>query len=284
MIAGTSSRTALGVALRRAAHQLIDAPVVFDDPLAVPIAGGEAVVRAEMASREHTTIAPFVRAFMAVRSRFAEDQLAAAMTRGVEQYAMLGAGLDTFACRQRFGADQLRVFEVDHPATQAWKRERLRDAGIVVPANVTFAEADFARRGLSQILADAGLDASRPAFFAWLGVTMYLEKPAVLSTLADVAAASKGGGGVVLDYVVDPTPLPSTHRAVFDRMAERVAKAGEPWVSYFTPAEIVRELTKAGFSSVVDVDGDELNRRYFSTRTDGLRVARLSHIAVGTRE
>jgi methyltransferase (TIGR00027 family) len=281
MIAGTPSRTALGVALRRAAHQLLDHPKVFDDPLAVAIAGGEDAVRAEIAEREYSTLAPFIRAFMAVRSRLAEDELAAAMARGVAQYVVLGAGLDTFAYRQRFASAELRVFEVDHPETQAWKRERLHAAGIAIPTNVVYAEADFRRQSLAGILADAGLAATRPAFFAWLGVTMYLEKPAVFATLDDVAKAARGGGGVVLDYIVDPTPLGPPVRAVFDRLADRVAKAGEPWVSYFTPAEIVSELTRREFLTAEDADGDKLNRRYFADRTDGLRVATLSHIGTG---
>ncbi len=281
MIDGTPSRTALSVALRRAAHQRLDAPLVFDDPVAIPIAGGEDVVRAEIAGREHSTIAPFLRAFMAVRSRFAEDQLAEAIARGVTQYVVLGAGLDTFAYRQRFTPGELRIFEIDHPSTQAWKRERLSAASIAVPPNVTYGEADFSRDGLAGILERAGVDSARPAFFAWLGVTMYLEKSAVLSTLADISSASGNGGGVVLDYVVDPTPLPSAHRAVFDRLAERVANAGEPWMSFFAPDEMKRALTTAGFSTAEDIDGDELNRRYFSARTDGLRVASLSHLAVG---
>ncbi len=282
MIPGAPSRTALGVALRRAAHQLLDGPKVFDDPLAIAIAGGEDVVRAEIADREHTTLAPFIRAFMAVRSRLAEDELAAAMARGVAQYVVLGAGLDTFAYRQRFTSAALRVFEVDHPATQAWKRERLNAARIAIPSNVVYAEADFRHQSLAGILAGAGLDATRPAFFAWLGVTMYLEKPAVFASLDDIAKASRGGGGVVFDYVVDPTSLGPTVRAVFDRLADRVAKAGEAWVSHFTPDEIVSELTRRKFLTAEDVGGDELNRRYFADRADGLKVASLSHVAVGT--
>jgi methyltransferase (TIGR00027 family) len=284
MIAGTPSRTARAVAVRRAAHQLLDDPKVFDDPLAVAIAGGEEAVRAAIVQRESTPSAPFIRAFMAVRSRLAEDELAAAMARGVTQYVVLGAGLDTFAYRQRFTSAELLVFEVDHPATQAWKRERLKTAGIAIPPNVVYAEADFEHHSLAGILAGAGLDAMRPAFFAWLGVTMYLEKPAVIAALDDVARASRGGGGVVFDYIVDPTSLGPTVRAGFDRLADRVAKAGESWVSYFAPAEIVGELTRREFSTAEDVDGDELNRRYFAERADGLKVASLSHMAVGTRE
>ena len=274
----------MGVAMLRGAHQLLDDPKVFDDPLAIAIAGGEDAVRAHIAEREHTSLGPFLRAFIAARSRLAEDQLAAAMARGVRQYVVLGAGLDTFAYRQRFTPAALRVFEVDHPSTQAWKRERLTAAGITIPPNVVYAEADLKHHGLPESLAAAGLDATRPAFFAWLGVTMYLEKPAAIATLRYAAEASRGGGGIVFDHLVDPSSLPPPVRAVFDQMAERVAHAGEPWVSHFTPEEVVRDLRRSGFSVAEDLDGDELNRRYFIGRSDGLRVGSLSRIAIGNRE
>jgi methyltransferase (TIGR00027 family) len=147
MISAQPSRTAMRVAMRRAAHQLLDDPLVFDDPLAIPILGREmaAAVRADPGQFEKGRLSSYMRAFFAARSRFAEDQLAAARAAGVQQYVILGAGLDTFAYRDPSPALPLRVWEVDHPATQAWKRERLAESAIPVPGNLTFAPADFER-------------------------------------------------------------------------------------------------------------------------------------------
>jgi hypothetical protein len=153
--------------MRRAVHQVLDDPQVFHDPLAVPIAG----------ELEHTSNAehPFsraLRAFIAVRSRYAEEQLALAVARGVKQYVVLGAGLDTFAYRNPFEAAGLHVFEVDHPSTQEWKRGRLRDAGIRIPDTMTFAAVDFERQSLADQLIAAGFRPDAGAFFSWLGVTL----------------------------------------------------------------------------------------------------------------
>lgn len=280
MIANTPSRTALGVALRRAAHQVLDTPRVLDDPLALTIVGADRNphLRAEMLHREGGVTAPFVRAFMAVRSRLAEDELEAAVARGVRQYVVLGAGLDTFAYRQPASAVGLSIFEIDHPDTQRWKLEKLREARVAVPANVTHIPADLSRRTLRETLADVGIGVGQPTFFAWLGVSMYLERDAVIATLADIRAAAGGRGGVVFDYIADPARLPLRHRAVFDRYAEGVRNLGEPWISFFVSDALANDLHALGFTSVSDLDGDELNRRYFAGRTDGLRVAGVSHI------
>ena len=141
------SATAQRVAERRAAHQLLDDPKVLDDPVALRIVGREcaSALLADPHQSDATPLSPYLRAFMAARSRCAEDELALGIRRGVRQYVILGAGLDTFPYRQPPFARQLQIFEVDHPATQAWKRERLRAAGIAVPANLHWAPIDFDR-------------------------------------------------------------------------------------------------------------------------------------------
>ena len=169
------SRTALRVALRRAAHQLHDAkPLVFDDPLAVPILGKEfyeEVKRTPDGKKRPFSAA--LRAFMVVRARLAEDTLAAGVRElGVRQYLVLGAGLDTFACRNVDAG--LRVFEVDHPATQAWKMRMLKAAGIVPPESAQFVAVDFEKDSLRARLKAAGFDESLPTVTAWLGVVPYL--------------------------------------------------------------------------------------------------------------
>ena len=192
------SRTAQGAAMHRAAHQLVDPPPIFTDPLAMRIIGEEAATELREGRDVHTaTESAGLRAFVAVRSRFTEDCLIAAMARGVRQYVLLGAGLDTFAYRGRH--EGLHVFEVDHPATQSWKRARLAEVLIAVPDQVTYAPVDFESETLRDGLARAGFDFGRPAMFAWLGVTPYLTRDAVMATLAFVASLAKGSE-VIFDY------------------------------------------------------------------------------------
>jgi methyltransferase (TIGR00027 family) len=259
------------VAMRRAAHQLFDDPKVLDDPIALPILGPGAEARLRGESRFVSRMGRSVRASMAARSRYAEDQLGMAVSRGTRQYVILGAGLDTFAYRNPYGQEAVQVFEVDHPATQAWKRQRLQVAGIAIPKSLTFVPVDFEHQTLPDALRDAGFDAARAAFFSWLGVTMYLERPTVLSTLRYIGACASGGG-VAFDYIVPRESLSWTRRLVFDAMARRVGRAGEPFRTFFAPAEITAELAGIGFHSIENLGGAEMNARYFSGRTDGLRV------------
>src|SRR5271163_1639382 len=171
---GKFSRTARRVAIRRAAHQLLDHPMVLDDPLALRIIGSEAAESLRSNPKEDHGFARAFRAFMAARSRYAEDELACAVEHEVRQYVVLGAGLDTFAYRNPHLG--LRIFEVDHPATQAWKREQLQAARIAIPTSLTFVPIDFERQTLAAGLEQAGFDAGAAAFFSWLGVTPYLTR------------------------------------------------------------------------------------------------------------
>ena len=277
---GKPSTTAHRVAQRRAAHQLLDRPLVFEDPLAVRIAGAEDPARRDLRAFDSSRLSKALRAFFAARSRFAEDQLSAAVNRGVDQYVVLGAGLDTFAYRSPFPA--LRVFEVDFPATQTWKRSELARAGIPIPAALTFVPADFEHVSLPAALASSGFDGSKPAWFSWLGVTMYLARDTVMQTLAFIAALP-AGSGVVFDYGVDPATLGPMERYVLDRFAERVAAAGEPWITGFDPAILSEELRRLGFTTVEDLGQNEINAKYFSGREDGLGVGSLGRIASASR-
>ncbi len=263
------SGTALRVALRRAAHQVYDArPLVFDDPLAVRVLGAE---YAEELGKTRTKLAkPFsvsLRAFLVARSRYAEDCLAEAYRAGVRQYCVLGAGLDTFGYRSPHVG--LRVYEVDHPATQAWKREMLARNGIPVPGAVTFVPVDFECQALEGGLTAAGFALDAPAVFAWLGVVPYLTAEAFRATLAFVRERP-GGSGVVMDYGQPREALPELERRSHDSLAERVALAGEPFRLFFTPEEMAAELE--GFGRVEDLGREEVNARYFRGRDDGLRV------------
>ena len=262
------SKTALRVALRRAAHQIHDSPVVFDDPIAVALLGpayAEELRRTPLRDDRPFSIA--LRAFLVARSRYAEDNLRKAVEGGVEQYVLLGAGLDTFAYRNSYA--KLRVFEVDHPATQQWKRELLQRNRIAIPESVTYTPVDFERQSLSSQLRDAGFNHSAPSFFAWLGVVPYLTLEAFRGTVSFIAAQTPGSG-LTLDYGQPRAVLPLLERLAHDSLASRVEKAGEPFRLFFTPAEIASEFSP--FHSLEDLGAPEINARYFSGRADQLAV------------
>ncbi|MGB5154120.1 MAG: class I SAM-dependent methyltransferase, partial [Candidatus Sulfotelmatobacter sp.] len=264
---GKFSKTARRVAIRRAAHQLLDHPRVLDDPLALRIIGAEAAEELRSNPKEHHAFSRAFRAFMAARSRYAEDELAGAVERGVRQYVVLGAGLDTFAYRNPHAG--LRVFEVDHPATQAWKREQLSAAGIAIPAALTFVPVDFERQTLAEGLGQSGFDLGAATFFSWLGVTPYLTRDACMSTLS-LIATMPAGSGVVFDFAVAPALLNAGQRQALDALSERVARYGEPFQLFFDPEKLQDELKAMGFQRTEFLQGKELNERYFKDRDDVL--------------
>jgi methyltransferase (TIGR00027 family) len=267
------SRTAIRVAARRAAHQILDRPPVFEDPLALAIAGAEAV---EKAASEASS--PSLRLFLAARSRFAEDELARAVERGVRQYVLLGAGLDTFAYRNPHAALGLRVFEADHPATQEWKRGRLLSAGIEIPAETVFVAVNLERQSLADALTSAGFRAGEPAFFSWLGVVPYLTEGAFLATMPFIAGMPPASG-VVFDYAVAKRALSPREQLALDALASRVAAADEPFQLFFDPAALAALLRQLGFRHVEDLDAAEINSRYFRNRADGLSIrGRVGHL------
>ena len=235
---------------------------IFSDPLALRILGQDAETVAREA--EENPSRRLMRIFIAVRTRFAEDALAAAVERGASQLVVLGAGLDTFAYRNPFGS-RLRVFEVDHPATQAWKRERLEAAAIPLPETLTFAPVDFERQTLAEGLAAAGFDPGRQTFFTWLGVVPYLTEEAVCSTLGFIARL-RGGAHVVFDYSDPPGTLGAEARAYHDRHATRVESLGEAWVTYFEADAVRARLVALGFTEVEDLGPAQIAARYFPNR------------------
>jgi len=269
METGRASKTALGVAIRRAAHQLIDKPPVLDDPIGVRLVGDG---YPRLMERAMHPVGRDFRGFMVARSRYAEDRLADAVANGVTQYVVLGAGLDTFAYRNPFPA--LRVFEVDFPATQVWKRSMLDEAAIALPSNLVFVALDFEHQTLADGLEEAGLDFEKPAFFGWLGVVPYLTLDAFRSTLS-VVTEMPAGSAISFDYAVAPETLSPIGRIAFDRLAERVAAAGEPFRLFFTPENMEGELHRTGFKRVEQVDSARLNDLYFNNRADGLKLSLL---------
>ncbi len=269
MQSATPSRTALRVALRRAAHQLYDAPpLVLNDPIAVPILGN--TYSEELRRTPTRPDRPFsvgLRAFLVARSRYAEDNLARAVKHGITQYVLLGAGLDTFAHRNPY--THLRVFEVDHPATQQWKRELLETSNLPAPANLNYVPVDFERESLPEQLHSAGFDPQAPAFFAWLGVVPYLTIETFRSTIGFISARP-AGSGVVFDYGQPRSALPFLEKLAHDSLAARVQLAGEPFQLFFTPIEVAAELT--AFHNIENIGSTEINTRYFANRADNLRL------------
>lgn len=240
--------------------------------MALSILGSRAVneLQSESSESEHVT-SQALRAFVAVRSRYAEDELARAVDGGVRQYVLLGAGLDTFAYRNPHAGAGLRVFEVDHPSTQLWKLEQLRMAGIPIPAEAIFVPVDFERQSLGEALEAAGFCPDRSAFFGWLGVVPYLTEGAFTAT-ASYIAGMPPGTGVVFDYALARSSLSPRQQFALNAMAQRVAAAGEPFRLFFDPGELAGKLRRSGFRHLVDLGPKEINASYFSGRSDDLRV------------
>jgi len=255
--------------MHRAAHQILDHPLVFEDPLALRIVGAEAEAALRAGTSRHCDPRMAkLRAFIAVRNRFSEDCAA-----GVNQYALLGAGLDTFAYR----STGIRVFEVDHPATQAWKRARLEETAIAIPAGVGFVPVDFEHEDFAEGLTRAGFDFGEPAVVAWLGVVPYLDKPTVIDTLRRLAGTMAPGSTVIFDYPAPPTELTEQERRTAMAFAMRVAAAGEPLRTFFDPQELAAELAAAGLRGE-DFNRVTLTAHYLAGRSDGLALSRHAHI------
>ena len=261
------SRTALGVAVHRAIHQELEGGKILWDPLALRILGPDARLAGEGARRDPSVRA--LRLFLAVRSRFAEDTLAAAVPQGIGQLVILGAGLDTFAYRSDL-APRLQIFEVDHPATQAWKRQRLSQAAIAVPPTLTFVPTDLEKDDLAAELAACGFDGTRPSFFICLGVVPYLTHSAVFSTLRYIGQLC-GGAQVVFDYLNPPEEAheQSEPSAQLTALQARVASLGEPFQSHFETEGLHAVLRELGFRQIEDLGPAGIRQRYFGQPAPG---------------
>jgi len=267
MQAKEPSRTAWGAARHRAVHQLIDGGTIFADPLAVPILGGDVSVATDGSDalvHEDDTHpgSRAMRFFIVSRSAFAEAKLAEAVAeRGAAQLVVLGAGFDTFAYRNPFG-DRLRVFEVDHPATQQWKCERLAAMGIAVPDTLTYVGVDFEHQSFVERLVAAGFDPARRSFVFWLGVSMYLTPDTIDATLAAVAAWP-GGGEIVLDYAEPPSDAMSeAGRAARAALEARVAAVGEPFIGWLETEPLHARLAALRYVEIEDLNGIGIAERF----------------------
>ncbi|MFC9873085.1 class I SAM-dependent methyltransferase [Nocardia salmonicida] len=278
------SRTALMTAYARAYHQIADRPLILTDPIAARLLGVTADELSEWAgpTSDRRGSDRARRLFFAARARFAEDRVAAAVAAGVRQVVVLGAGLDTFAFRNPH--PELRVFEVDHPATQAWKHQRLVAADIDRPATLSFVPVDFETQVLAEELESAGFIRSEPAVFVWLGVVFYLTSGAAQSTL-DFIAGQAEPVEVIFDYL-QPAET-DEDRAHLKARADRLAAVGEPLFSYFTPDGIAAQVHALGFTDVEDHAAADLIDSYLdgSAKFDGesARALRASRMLRATK-
>lgn len=278
---GSPSRTAWGAAGHRAAHQVLEDGRIFRDPLAWTILG-EHADQVVATARDARHRAP-MRIFIAVRHRVAEDALARHVERGTRQVVVLGAGLDTFAYRNPFADLGVRVFEVDHPATQQWKREALAGTGIPLPDRVTkaptYVSVDFEHDDLATSLADGGVDLGAPAFFLWLGVVPYLTLDAVDATLRVVAAVPRAG--VAFDYPNPVDRLSEQAQVAHEARADRMRQIGEPWLTYFETDELAAHCADLGLAVSEDLGPSDIGVRWFGRSAEELPRAG-GHVVVAT--
>ena len=268
------SLTSLGAAGLRAAHQLLDGePRLFTDPVILQLLdpGQIEEIKTRASQFQHPETLR-LRSRIALRSRYAEDRLMLAYARGVRQYLLLSAGLDTFAWRQPEGLDGLKIFEADHPATQEQKRQRLSRAGLYIPANCQIVAINFETETLEEALRKSSFDFHAPCFISWLGVTVYLSKEAVDTVFRFVSTLPKGSE-LVFTFAQERVAGSMSYTAA------RAAKAGEPWVTYFRPVDLSRRLHELGFSSVHFLEPEEARKRYYINRQDGLKGPSLASIA-----
>ena len=252
------SRTALMIARQRAAHQVLDHGSILYDPFAMKILREDENDVLQFANKHPS--ASIGRLFTTARSRIAEDALSRSVERGVQQIVILGAELDTFALRNPHGVRQIRIYEVDHPATQAWKLERLADAQIAVPPWLILVPVDFERDDVGEKLVAAGFQQNSPAFFTWLGVVPYLTQDAIDRTLDYMSSIQNSE--VVFDYVEPPEAFSEELRQLEKARAEQLEKIGERSDSRFEPAGIASILRSHGFCAIEDINFQEIVSRF----------------------
>jgi methyltransferase (TIGR00027 family) len=294
-----ASWTARSAAYLRAYHCAHDSPRVFEDLLAGTLItpeergnienswlAGFARLSPELASagERETALAQWWHSCLAVplvigRARYNEDKLSDAISKGIAQYVIVGAGLDTFALRRPDLRNRLRVFELDHPVTQALKRNRLGQAALVLPPNLHFCPTDFERDSVASSLSKSPHDPVIPTFFSWLGVTMYLTREAISHTLKSIRTVAAPGSEIVMDYVDSALFLPENQSPAMRAVFNRAQSFGEPFISGFDPHTLAEELAALGFELLEDLDHEAQEARYFVGRADGLRPVKFAHFA-----
>ena len=282
MLPSQPSRTLLVPTVARAAHQLFDAPLILDDPIVVDLVPETSrAVLLDAAEKHRTEAANLFRSLFTLRSRFAEDRLEAAAARGVCQYVMLGAGLETFPWRQPEYARGMRVFFSDHPSTLVWARARFRERRLSVPSNLAFVPADLEEEGLGQRLASAGFSPEVPTFVSVMGVTQYLTGRAVDALLAFFALLHPGSEAV-FSFVVNDDELRGLDLAEVHASVERGDDFGEPWLTRFEPTAMIEHVRRFGFRDIFYLGPELAQRLYFAGRRDRLAAPRRERLVAAT--
>lgn len=253
---------------------MLDRPLILRDPVVVHLVpeAGEPGILAEVGDGGDP-VAALHRALFAMRSRFTEDRLAQAAARGVSQYVMIGAGLDTFPWRQPDFAFDMRIFAVDHPASLIWVHRRLRERNVGRPPNLTHAPVDLEEQSLAEQLAACGFDVGAASFCSLLGVSQYLSG-AALSSVLSFAASLKPGSELVMSFAPPDDELAGLDLDATVRSAARTTELGEPWLTRLRARELVDRLVQLGFGDVSHLSPEMAQTRYFSGRQDALRAPR----------
>jgi methyltransferase (TIGR00027 family) len=292
------SRTALGASLMRAVHSRADPAPILDDAWGdrlIPDSVRAAFRQGALDQMDPDTRAKALAsskflldrlranaayADVIIRARYTEDALEAAVARGIEQYVIIGAGFDSFACRRPAYARNLNIFEVDHPATQALKRKGLLACNVAESDFLHFIAADLSAEELQTVLARSPFDATRPTFFSWLGVTMYLTREANLATLRAISSCAPGGSELVFTYV-DQVVFGAGYTGTesFRNLKSAVSSAGEAFLSGFDPGAIREQLLSVDLQLLEDLNGDQMVARYDQSGANGLRSNAAAHIA-----
>jgi methyltransferase (TIGR00027 family) len=292
-----ASRTALATSLMRAIHSRLDPNPLIDDPWGdrlVPESARDrfrldVLERMDARSRRNALAAPDsildisfrhspAYSNVITRSRYTEDALKAAVDSGIRQYILIGAGFDSFILRRPAFAADLDIFEIDHPATQQLKRQRISELGISLPDSVHFIAADLSTESLAEALSRSAFKADQLSFFSWLGVTMYLTRAANLATLRSIAGGALAGSELVFTYI-DERMLDSNSES-FRALQSRVSSIGEPFLSGFDPKVIGQTLKECGLELFEDLDGDQIGFRYGRFDPNRRGQPSFSHIAL----
>ena len=297
----SASRTALAASLMRAVHTRCDPVRILDDPWGdrfITSSALQALEQFAASSREgaagdaeegdlQTTVDAIMRtnpgyANVVLRGRYTEDALEQSISAGIRQYVLIGAGFDSYALRRSAAAAALEIFEVDHPATQALKRQRLDDFGAGTDARLHFVAADLGEESLDTALSRTAFDFDAPAFFSWLGVTMYLPRAANEATLDSVARCGAAGSRLVFSYIDSALfgGQAGEDGQAFSELQESVARMGEPFVCGFEPGALNRDLKARGLLLEEDVSDTQLASRYDPAGENRLGVSDKSRLAM----
>lgn len=271
--------SALSVAVQRALHQIVDLPLVFNDPYALAIVGGlnSEFIQQQIPDCDKLS-ARYLRAYFSSRSRIVDDELYSSMNDGVSQLLICGAGLDT--SRFRVDDTQLRIFELDHPNTQAWRSDIIRELNWKPNADYFQLPIDFAAVRIEEILRNTAFDSRHKSFFSILGLAPYLTRQNLTQLFFDIRQLSPSGSKIVFDFVIERNLLPPWKQAAHDKLSQRMESIGLPWRSSFDPTDLCRILKQIGFVTATHIDSHFINENYFPNRPDQLCVGKLAHLII----